>query len=221
MCISLKLDSISCSHYHSMVRPGAPNTALSSYASGIVREPLKGEKAVCPVPMDFKVFVSSPATVVSNFVHLMLVDASKYPSWTRTCALPGISVSTREILDALQEVGGKKAVELVEIKPDVSRHAACTAPLQVDERVKECVRERDQQNARQGVNRAHTLASCLHPLPAKRPQDRADLARQVGDRPGHRPGLQARREHSGWVHLVLSALLLLSKETLLAPDTAL
>lgn len=103
-----------------MVRPGAPNSALSSYASGIVREPLKGQKAVCPVSLDFGIWISSPGAVISNFVHLLLIDGSKYPNWTRTTALPGISVTTQEILDALEQVGGKKAVELVDVKPDVS-----------------------------------------------------------------------------------------------------
>ena len=31
------------------VRPGRPNAAASSFASGIIREPLNGEQAVCPV----------------------------------------------------------------------------------------------------------------------------------------------------------------------------
>lgn len=99
------------------VRPGQPNTALSSYASGIVREPLNGKKAVCPVELDFSIFVSSPDVIVGNFIHLLKLDGGRYPSWTRTCALPGISVTTKEILAALEKVGGKQAVELVEIAP--------------------------------------------------------------------------------------------------------
>ena len=99
------------------VRPGQPNTALSSYASGIVREPLNGKKAVCPVELDFGIFVSSPDVIVGNFIHLLKLDGGRYPSWTRTCALPGISVTTKEILAALEKVGGKEAVELVEIAP--------------------------------------------------------------------------------------------------------
>lgn len=31
------------------VRPGRPNAAASSFASGIIREPLNGEASVCPV----------------------------------------------------------------------------------------------------------------------------------------------------------------------------
>ena len=34
------------------VRPGKPNSALSSFVSGIIREPLAGIDAVCPVPLD-------------------------------------------------------------------------------------------------------------------------------------------------------------------------
>lgn len=32
------------------VRPGKPNAAASSFLSGIIREPLAGERSVCPVP---------------------------------------------------------------------------------------------------------------------------------------------------------------------------
>ena len=34
------------------VRPGKPNKAASSFASGIIREPLAGVDAVCPVAHD-------------------------------------------------------------------------------------------------------------------------------------------------------------------------
>lgn len=68
--------------------------------------------------LDFPIFVSSPETVVSNFVHLLLLDSARYPHWTRTTALPGIPATTQEILDALQRVGGKQAVDLVDVKPD-------------------------------------------------------------------------------------------------------
>ena len=34
------------------VRPGRPNGAASSFFSGIIREPLAGEEAICPVPAD-------------------------------------------------------------------------------------------------------------------------------------------------------------------------
>src|SRR5690606_32816075 len=45
------------------VRPGRPNSALSSFASGIVREPLNGEEAVCPVSPDMVLWLLSPEAV--------------------------------------------------------------------------------------------------------------------------------------------------------------
>lgn len=40
-----------------VVRPGKPNSATSSFCSSIVREPLKGEPAVCPVAPDLPLWI--------------------------------------------------------------------------------------------------------------------------------------------------------------------
>src|SRR6266478_3075165 len=48
------------------VRPGKPNRAASSFASGIIREPLSGVDSICPVARDTRVWVISPRTVVAN-----------------------------------------------------------------------------------------------------------------------------------------------------------
>ena len=45
------------------VRPGKPNKAASSFASGIVREPLAGVDAPCPVAPTTKMWVQSPRAV--------------------------------------------------------------------------------------------------------------------------------------------------------------
>lgn len=50
----------------------------------------------------------------------MRISGNKYPAHTRTCTLPGIKVTTQEILDALAQVAGPDAVKLVEIKPDIT-----------------------------------------------------------------------------------------------------
>ena len=44
------------------VRPGRPNAAASSFVSGIIREPLAGTRAVCPVDAATPIIVSSPLT---------------------------------------------------------------------------------------------------------------------------------------------------------------
>ena len=48
------------------VRPGRPNAAVSSFASGIIREPLNGEPAICPVNPSTRLWLLSPDTVVST-----------------------------------------------------------------------------------------------------------------------------------------------------------
>ncbi|MGB5917191.1 MAG: NAD-dependent epimerase/dehydratase family protein, partial [Phormidesmis sp.] len=42
------------------VRPGKPNAAASSFASSIIREPISGQSALCPVDLDLALWLSSP-----------------------------------------------------------------------------------------------------------------------------------------------------------------
>jgi nucleoside-diphosphate-sugar epimerase len=100
-----------------IVRPGAPSAAASSFASGIVRESLQGVKNVLPVARDLEMWVCSPATVVKNLVKIKDVPAEKLGG-TRIVNLPGITVTVQEILDALEQVGGKEALGYLEEKRD-------------------------------------------------------------------------------------------------------
>ena len=50
------------------VRPGKPNKAASSFASGIIREPLAGVNAPCPVAPTTRMWVISPRAVVANLI---------------------------------------------------------------------------------------------------------------------------------------------------------
>ncbi|KAH6668090.1 NAD dependent epimerase/dehydratase [Plectosphaerella plurivora] len=100
-----------------IVRPGAPSAAASSFASGIVRESLQGVKNVLPVARDLEMWVCSPATVVKNLVKVKDVPAEKLGG-TRIVNLPGITVTVQEILDALEQVGGKEALGYLEEKRD-------------------------------------------------------------------------------------------------------
>jgi nucleoside-diphosphate-sugar epimerase len=100
-----------------IVRPGAPTGAASSFASGIIREPLKGERSVLPVSRDLRMYICSPWTLVKNLIIARDIPAQKFgPS--RTVVLPGIASSVQDMLDALEQVGGKKALDLVEEKVD-------------------------------------------------------------------------------------------------------
>lgn len=94
------------------VRPGQPNSAASSFASGIIREPLNGEASVCPVPLDTRMWLSSPDAAVANLVHAFTVDGAALGEW-RTLNVPGVTVTVGEMLAALEEVGGADARALV------------------------------------------------------------------------------------------------------------
>src|SRR3546814_15345026 len=59
------------------VRPGAPNKAASSFASGIIREPLNGQAAICPVQGDTRMWLMSPQQAVHNLIHGHELDASR------------------------------------------------------------------------------------------------------------------------------------------------
>ena len=100
-----------------VVRPGKPNLAASSFASGIIREPLAGVAADCPVPDTTGVWILSPKGVVTAFLHAHDLPSSAWPS-TRVVNLPGITLSVREMIDAMGRVAGAETVKRVKFTPD-------------------------------------------------------------------------------------------------------
>eukprot|EP00850_Spirogloea_muscicola_P010767 SM000064S19789 [mRNA] locus=s64:604868:608535:+ [translate_table: standard] len=72
-----------------IVRPGKPNKAASSFCSSIVREPLQGEPAVCPVSPDLPLWVQSPEVTTWNLIHAACVDIQ---GQSRIITLPGLTV---------------------------------------------------------------------------------------------------------------------------------
>ena len=85
------------------VRPGKPNKAASSFASGIIREPLSGVAAVCPVAADARMFVQSPPRVIDNILVGHEASASHLAN-TRSISVPGITVSVRDMVDSLRRI---------------------------------------------------------------------------------------------------------------------
>lgn len=101
------------------VRPGRPNGAASSFLSGIVREPLAGEAAVCPVAPDTAVALASPATTMAGL--MAVAEAPREAFGGRTALnLPALTVTVQQMLDALREVGGEEALRLVRFEPDAT-----------------------------------------------------------------------------------------------------
>lgn len=99
------------------VRPGRPNLAASSFVSSIIREPLNGESAICPVSRDLTLCVTSPDTVVDNLLLASRLDAEDFGDW-RIVNLPGISVTVHEMLYSLSRATNDKTLDLIQFKED-------------------------------------------------------------------------------------------------------
>jgi nucleoside-diphosphate-sugar epimerase len=100
-----------------VVRPGRPNGAASGFLSGIIREPVNGLPAVCPVSQETKVALASPARTIEGLIAVS--EASREALGGRTAVnLPALTVSVGEMLNALEAVAGAKARSLVSFEPD-------------------------------------------------------------------------------------------------------
>jgi len=99
------------------VRPGKPNRAASSFASGIIREPLSGVDAICPVAPATRVWVSSPRTVIANFVVGHEAPAASF-AHTRSINVPGMAVTVGGMVDALRRVAGAAIADRVKWQHD-------------------------------------------------------------------------------------------------------
>ena len=94
------------------IRPGKPNAAASSFASGIIREPLAGEAANCPVAPDTPLWLLSPRGAIAALVRGMEIDGLDFGE-RRTVNLPGLSVTPREMVAALRRVAGDAVADRV------------------------------------------------------------------------------------------------------------
>jgi len=100
-----------------IVRPGKPNGAASGFLSSIVREPLHGQPAVCPVPPDTAVAVSSPENTIAGLIAI--AEAERTTLGGRTALnLPALTVQVSDILDALEAVAGAVSRRLVRFELD-------------------------------------------------------------------------------------------------------
>ena len=104
------------------VRPGKPNKAASSFASGIIREPLSGVDAICPVAPSTQVWVSSPRTVIANLIVGHEAPASSF-ALTRSINVPGIHVGVGEMVAALRRIAGDAVADRVkwQLDPAIDR----------------------------------------------------------------------------------------------------
>ncbi|GBE86997.1 NAD P-binding protein [Sparassis crispa] len=123
-----------------VVRPGAPSAATSSFLSGIIREPLHGKPSVCPIgdsldspALELAAWLASPTTTIRNLVRAKHVPVAAFLPHTRVVCAPGFTATVREMLAALDAVGGKEALARVNFKDDpVNRRVVSSWPARFD-----------------------------------------------------------------------------------------
>lgn len=97
------------------VRPGKPNLAASSFASGIIREPLQGIDAECPVARETRMWLSAPRTAIANLIHGHELDGALL-GFNRALSLPGLCVTVAGMLKSLESVAGKTVAARVHFR---------------------------------------------------------------------------------------------------------
>ena len=99
------------------VRPGKPNAAASSFMSGIIREPLAGLRAPCPVPPDTPVALSSPRRTLQGILRAAEAGDAAWGSRT-ALTLPALTTTPRSMAAAMDRVAGYPASELIDWTED-------------------------------------------------------------------------------------------------------
>src|SRR5438105_5826244 len=105
-----------------LVRPGSANTAVSGWASAIIREPLAGRDYVCPVEPHTRMACISLGRVVAAFKHIAELPADRLGA-RRSVLLTGISASAQQMWDAVKA----KARGKVRFRPDPALQAIMDA----------------------------------------------------------------------------------------------
>lgn len=101
------------------VRPGTPNKAASGFFSNIIREPLADLPAVLPVPRDVVHTHASPRSAINFLIHAAALDGTLVGP-RRNVSMPGVGVSVAEMISALRNVAGEKAISLISEIPDAT-----------------------------------------------------------------------------------------------------
>lgn len=104
------------------VRPGRPNRAASSFMSSILREPLNGQEAICPVDPDFLHYYLSPRKCVENLIKGAELDAADIGQ-NRVMQMPGRVWSIAQLIAAMTSVAGDEPAKLIrwDAQPEIKQ----------------------------------------------------------------------------------------------------
>jgi len=94
-----------------IIRPGKPNAAASSWASGMFREPLNGEPCMLPVRRTQCHPMTGYRTIVDSFIALHEVSSDHFRD-DRAIGLPAHRVTPQLAESVIQEVARERGLKL-------------------------------------------------------------------------------------------------------------
>lgn len=97
-----------------IIRPGRPNAAASSWASGMFREPLSGLPCELPVRPDQSHPMTGYRTVIDSLIRLHDLPSDRLGK-DRAVGLPAHRVTPRDAVAALREVATEGTLKLGEV----------------------------------------------------------------------------------------------------------
>lgn len=97
-----------------IVRPGKPNAAASSWASGMFREPLAGEDCLLPIRRDQRHPMTGYRTVVDSLIALHEIDAERL-GVDRAVGLPAHTVTPGIAESILVKIAAERGLKLGKI----------------------------------------------------------------------------------------------------------
>ncbi|MGW7343966.1 D-erythronate dehydrogenase [Streptomyces sp. NPDC054854] len=103
------------------VRPGPPNAAASGFLSAIIREPLAGRPATCPVNPEMRVALASPQRTLQGLLRVAQAQRGSGEGLLHGLApvnLPALTVTVADMLTALRNLAGNDVAELVTVTAD-------------------------------------------------------------------------------------------------------
>ena len=100
-----------------IVRPGKPNAAASSFASGVIREPLAGVECLLPVPLETVMPVAGHRTVAEGMIKLYSAESAALGP-DRAFNLPSLQVSVAQMIESLKRVAGDRKLGPIRVERD-------------------------------------------------------------------------------------------------------
>lgn len=100
-----------------IIRPGKPNKAASSFASGVFREPLNQVECLLPVNTDTVMPLAGYRTIVSGLIRLHELDGVELGE-DRAVNFPSLAVSVTDMIESLKRVAGGRKLGAIRVESD-------------------------------------------------------------------------------------------------------